>query len=209
MSKPSLEQGLQGLLSLAVNVDWSKVDADLFQRTVVQDPVGAGAQLTAFLRNGGRVIVGEPKVVALQPSTLFNPAKFIGDGWTIEEEDERSLALTQIDLTAIRLELMLKPGETSVKGENKLTRLKDTGHIRLDDRWFQFLWENQHMIPASWKELTNGNTTFIYFDGTVLRDPSGDRCALCLFWQSGQWYWGCDWLDNRWSADSPSAVLVS
>ena len=55
MSKPELEQGLQGLLSLAVNVDWTKIDKNLFQRTVVEDPIRAGAELTRFLKNGARV----------------------------------------------------------------------------------------------------------------------------------------------------------
>jgi len=65
----------------------------------------------AFLRNGGRVIVGESKIAPIDRSKPFNPANFIGEGWTIEEEDERSLALTEVDLTSTRLEHMLKQGE--------------------------------------------------------------------------------------------------
>jgi hypothetical protein len=207
MSKPSLEQGLQGLLSLAVNVNWSRVNADLFQRTVVQDPVGAGAQFTAFLENGARAIVGEPKVIALQPSTFFNPVEFIGKDWTIEEEDEGSRERTQIDLTAIRLESMLKQGEMRVKGQDKLRRLKDAGYIRLDARWFQFLWENQPLIPARWKLQTDGKTMFIYFDGTILRSPDG-RFTLYLSWIGGRWNWGLRWLNNDWDAVNLSAVLA-
>jgi|ERR1035437_87936 hypothetical protein len=161
------------------------------------------------LKNGGRVIISEPKVIKIDRSMSFNPAKFVGEGWKIDEEDERSLALTEIDLTAIRFESVLKDGEKRVQGEEKLTRLKATGHIRLDAKVFQTIRENRHLIPARWKEPTNGNTTYIYFDGTVLRSPDGRRCVLCLCCYDGQWRWSYDWLVLEWSVFNPSAVLAS
>ncbi len=193
---------------LANNADWDGVDGDVLQR-VIDDPREAGKHFTAFLKNGGRVIVGEPKVIPIDRSKKFNPAKFIGEGWKIDEEDERSLALTEIDLTTIRFESMLKNGEKRVQGEEKLTRLKDSGYVRLDAKVFQILWENQHLIPTSWKEKTNGNTTYIFFDGTVLRDPHGGRYVLYLYWGDGQWSWDCGWLGNDWDVCDPSAVLAS
>jgi hypothetical protein len=74
---------------------------------------------------------------------------------------------------------------------------------------FQTLWQNQHLIPHQWKEQTNGNTTFIFFDGTVLRHPGGDRCVLCLFWNGGEWGWDAYWLWSERDASRPSAVLAS
>lgn len=209
MGKPiGLKQGLQGLLSLAVNVDWEAVDSDIFQTSVIEDPIEAGKQLTAFLKDRAKMLIGEIKSIVIDRSKRFNPAEFIGAGWTIEEEDERSLALTELDITSVRLEHMLKSGEEWVKGEDKLTRLKDAGYVRLDAGIFLTLWQNQHLIPTSWKELTNGNTTFIYFDGTILRDSDGRRCVLCLCWRGGQWDWVVRWLDYRWRARRPSAVLA-
>jgi hypothetical protein len=149
-------------------------------------------------------------ILKIDRSKSFNPTKFIGEDMIIEDEDERSLALTEIDLTAVRFETMLKKGEVSIDGEEKFRRLlRVSGHIRLDARIFQTLWENQHMIPASWKEKTNGSLTFIYFDGTVFRSVlEDDRCALFLFWDDGQWDWRYNWLDGERNANNPSAVLA-
>lgn len=171
-------------------------------------------QIKAVLEGRAKIKMVEvkaptPKKIVINRPKPFNSAEFLGAGWTIAEEDERSLALTELDITSVRLEHMLKSGEKWVKGEDKLTRLKAAGHVRLDAAIFLTLWQNQHLIPASWKELTNGNTTFIYFDGTILRCSSGVRCVLCLCWRDGQWYWDVDWLVNEWSADDPSAILAS
>jgi outer membrane protein assembly factor BamB len=104
----------------------------------------------------------------------------------------------------------LEKGEKSIKGEDKLKRLKEkTNRIRLDAGIFKTLWENQILIPEKWKEQTNGNTTFIFFDGTVLRNSIGNRFVLCLCWDDGEWLWYYDWLENDWYANVPSAVLAS
>jgi len=159
--------------------------------------------LQAFLRNPNSVS-GANTLLTVNRSRTFNPAKFIGKGWTIEEEDERSLALTQVDLSAILLETTLKPSDNGrVQGEEKLRRLKASGHIRLDAMVLQTLWENKHLIPESWK-----TKNAVYFDGTVLRRPFGSRCVLCLSWYGDEWNWYYDWLDHDWNAENPSAVLV-
>ncbi len=148
-------------------------------------------------------------VITIDSSKKFNPAEVLGRGWSIAEEDEKSLAVTEIDLNTVRLEHMLQPGEEWIKGEEKLTRLKDAGFVRFDARIFETLWENKHLIPERWKEDTNRQTTFIFFDGTVLRDPDGDRCVLCLYWRGSRWSWNCLWLGDGWGVRGPSAVLVS
>jgi hypothetical protein len=99
-------------------------------------------------------------VLSIDRTTPFNPAAFIGNAWTIwrgpadgtgldgdEEQDERSLALTTIDLTTVRIETMLTEGERLITGEERLTRLKEKNHIRLDAKVFQTLWQNQHLHP--------------------------------------------------------------
>ena len=175
-------------------------DSTLIVRTAV-------SQSTHFLERTMSAKTEVSSVIPINRSKKFNPTKFTGERLMIEEQDERSLALTEVDLTSIRFELMLDQGETWVRGEKKLTRLEAAGHIRLDAWIFQTLWENQHLIPSSWKERTNGNRTFIYFDGTVLRGPDDRRFVLCLFWGDGQWNWQCPWLGCEWSVSDPSAVL--
>ncbi|OGM97901.1 MAG: hypothetical protein A2735_02990 [Candidatus Yanofskybacteria bacterium RIFCSPHIGHO2_01_FULL_41_21] len=224
MGKITLDQSHAIMAALATNTDWSTIDFDGagLQDRVMRDMAGAGQQFTTFLRNGARVIVGEPRIIPIDRSKPFNPAEFIGAGWTIwrgpadgdglsgdEEQDLRSLALAQIDLSAIVLKSTLKPGETAVGGEEKLKRLKVSGEIRLDAGAFKALWDNRELLPARFKEKTNGNTTYIYCDGTVLRSPRGFRCVLCFYFFDGAWSWRCRWLGDDWGVGRPSAVLAS
>lgn len=210
MSKSvSIDQSHSVIQALANNVDWSVLDGDMLQEQIIKNPKEAGKQFTAFLKNGGKVIVDSPRVISIDRSMPFDPTTFIGNGWSIEEQDERAIALTEIDLTSVIFDSTLEKGEKSIKGEDKLNRLKEkTNRIRLDVGIFKTLWENQILIPEKWKEQTNGNTTFIFFDGTVLRSSSGGRCVLCLYWSDGKWYWRYYWLELDWDASDPSAVLA-
>ena len=211
MSKSvSIDQSHSVIQALANNVDWSVLDGDMLQEQIIKNPKEAGKQFTAFLKNGGKVIVDSPRVISIDRSIPFDPKTFIGNGWSIEEQDERAITLTEIDLTSVMFDSTLEKGEKSIKGEDKLNRLKEkTNRIRLDAGIFKTLWENQILIPEKWKEQTNGNTTFIFFDGTVLRDSDGNRYVLCLCWGDGRWDWYYYWLGLDWSADGPSAVLAS
>lgn len=211
MSKSvSIDQSHSVIQALANNVDWSILDGDMLQEQIIKNPKEAGKQFTAFLKNGGKVIVDSPRVINIDRSIPFDPKTFIGNGWSIEEQDERAVALPEIDLTEIIFDSTLEKGEKSIKGEDKLKRLKEkTNRIRLDAGIFKTLWENQIFIPEKWKEQTNGNTTFIFFDGTVLRNSNGNCCVLYLYWFDGGWHWNYDWLENDWNANDPSAVLAS
>lgn len=204
----AIGQSLNLFSVLANNADWDNLDSETIQR-IINDPRQAGQQFTVFLRNGGRVIVGEPKVIPITRGR-FNPLRFIEPGWRIitEETDTRSVALSELDLTKVELQTMLSDGESYIKGEEKLKRLKESGKIRLDADIFFALWENQHLIPESWKEQVNGNTRFIYFDGTVLRALKGPACIICLYWDE-KWKWSLDWLESsHFMANTLSAVLT-
>ena len=127
-------------------------------------------------------------------------------GLETEEEDERSVMLEEIDPSVITLESMLL-GETVIRGEEHLKRLKQIGHIRLDARIFQTLWENQDLIPEYWKGTTKDNK-HIFFDGTVLKNQHG-RYVICMYWDSDEkWRWTYCRLDlGGWIAEDLSAVL--
>ena len=212
MGPITIDQSHQVLATLAVNTDWATVDFETsgLQDLIVRNPKEAGRQFTAFLKNGGKVLVGEPKVITVNRGR-FNPAEFIGKGWSIleDETDTRSTALNELDLTKVQQVTMLKSGENVVNGEEKLKRLKKDGRIRLDAEVFLTLWQNQLLIPESWKEKINGNTRYIFFDGTVLRDSDGHRYVLYLCWNDGRWDWNVSWLGDDWNANNPSAVLAS
>ena len=146
----------------------------------------------------------DPKqILKVDRSKPFDPS-FVGKGWIIDEQDERALALEEINLTQASFETTLNPNESYVQGEEKLRRLKKMNQVRLDAKVFPTLWENKHLIPKSWK--TKG---YIYFDGTVLRSPYGHRSVLYLCWRDGGWRWGCHWLEGSWRSHEPSAVIAS
>ncbi len=159
-------------------------------------------------------------VIPINRLTPFNPAEFLGKDWSIwrgsangdglsgeEEQDERSLAITELNLSQVQLVTCLNEGEERIAGEERLERLKENNFIRLDANVFLTLWQNQHLIPEVWKKT---NTTFIFFEGTILRSPRGGRCVLCLYWGVGEWFWGYDWLEGDWYGGYyPSAVFAS
>lgn len=150
-------------------------------------------------------------MLIIDRTTAFDPTTFIGAGWSIVEQDGRSLELAEIDLTKVQFVTILKKkkGDAPVSGEDKLKHLIASGVIRLDAKVFQTFWENQHRIPEHWKQPTNNIPTFIFFEGTILRNPNGNRCVLYLFWFHYKWIWYEYHLDNPWCGDSPSAVLAS
>lgn len=206
---------------LAANVDWGIIQSDVGQ-AIIDDPVGSGREFTRFLlaRAKFRQI---SSILRIDRSTPFDPAKFLGEGWSIwrgpvdgnglsgdEDQDHRSLILTELDLSKIQLVTCLRGKETSIKGDENLRRLKcKSGHIRMDAKVFQTLWENKDRIPEIWKEKTNGYTTFVFFDGTILRSPDGGRCVLWIYWNDAEWSWYYCWLEHDWYFYNPSAVLAS
>ena len=170
-------------------------------------------EILGFLHGKAKLVPVEWKaanaIIKIDRSKPFDPASFISKGWKIVEQDERSLAISELDLNVVRLERMLKSKESYIDGEENLRRLKSTGHIRLDAKIFEILWNNQQLIPEKWKEKTDGKTTFIFFDGTILLGPGGSRWALYLYWVDGHWNWYYDWLGYYRDVDISSAVLAS
>jgi hypothetical protein len=152
------------------------------------------------------------RLITINRETAFNPVELLGPGWKIDEQDERSLVIAQVDLSKIHLIGTVEGNET---GEERLTRLKKAGCVRLDAKVFQAFWANQELIPWAdkelipWKQTTHGNRTSIVFDGTILLGPTGDRWALYMCWYADRWNWNYWWLGRGWDASRLSAVLTS
>lgn len=114
----------------------------------------------------------------------------------ILELDERSLRLTEIDLTKVKLLNVLKKGEREISGEERLRRIKETGHIRLDTWILQAILKNPECIPANWDQRR-----CITFDGTIFWFPghykgTGSESEMVLWLHMG---------DNGWT-DHESAL---
>ena len=150
-------------------------------------------------------------ILQINRTVPFNPAALLGENWSSVEvdQDERSIVLTEVDLTKVRLETMLKDGESSVSGEEKLKRLISASFIRLDAKVFQTFWENKHFIPEEWKQPIRGKMMGVYFYGTILRDGE-DGFVLYLYWNydRDKWDWQVESLDDLQDDAGLSAVLA-
>ncbi|MBI5421137.1 MAG: hypothetical protein HZA35_02380 [Parcubacteria group bacterium] len=160
-------------------------------------------------------------ILTIDRSQPFNSEPFFDNWWSFwkgpidgnglegdEEQDQRSLTITELDLNKIRLVTMFN-GKTRMSGEESLVLLKASGVIRLDAKVFKTLLENQSHIPKEWWKKTNGLTTSIFFDGTVFRGSRGTCWTLCLCLSGGECGWGYGGIGYSRSVDDLSAVYVN
>lgn len=213
---------MEFLSKLMTKIAWG--DLVNFFPELIRDIDRVAEEFTKFLKNGGRVIIGELKRLALGPS--IDPAEFIGKGWTVwkgpkggsglegdEDRDVRENDLVEVDFAQVDFATCLNGSEGSIKGEEKLERMKASGKIRLGGRTFLALWQNYQAMKENsvleWLYRTF-QITYIDFFGLVLRSSSGDRYVLYLYrYGDGQWSWHCRWLGNGWSASDRSASLAN
>lgn len=226
MKTVSRGQALEVAARVGTQVSWDEIDGDRLQKNVINlSPEEFGKRFTAFLKNGGRFIIGDPKSVLTQS---FNPAEFLGKGWATwkgpidgdgltgeEDIDPRSLALSEIELARFVFETCLRADEKSIKGEEKLRRLKEEkpDFIRFGGNVFLALWldyqANKENSILEWF-YRNFKISYLDFFGQILRYPGGDRDVLCLYrYDDGEWHWRYYWLGIAWNADGPSAGCAS
>ena len=164
---------------------------------------------------------GESKII--RPIS-FNPAEFIGKGYSIwrgpvdgnglegdEEQDVRSLSLTEVDFTKVFFNNAINKNWDLITGEEKLKRLKSSGCILIDFRFGAALYNESYQPTLNWLRIDRGITRF-YFSGTTFRDRNGCRCMVFFDFFSlvHRWLLVDIKLDNSsWLFYGPSAVLAS
>jgi hypothetical protein len=209
----SIETLKEDKLEETLNVLLEHLDLDVINLEeldlVIQNGYEVGEHFTNFIRTVGKSVVARrtSRTIKINRRKLFDPVQFMHHrGLEIEEQDERSVMLEEIDSSTVTLESMLQ-GETAIRGEEHLKRLKQKGHIRLDAEVFQTLWENQHLIPDYWKGTIN-SPKHIFFDGTVLKNQYG-KYVISMYWDVDEkWSWTYCRLDiGGWQAEDLSAVI--
>ena len=223
-NKISAGQSRSIVASLLTDTPWESIDADV-QIFIELPAEQRGKMFAAFIANKFHLNVGDPKTLLTK---LFDPASFIGKGWTTwkgpvngdglageEDIDSRSLALTEIELANFIFETCLRKRENSILGEEKLRRLKEEKpeFIRFAGNIFLGLWldyqANKENSILEWFHR-NFKINFMDFPGQVLRNPSGGRRILYLKRSDdGLWDWHYRWLGSQWDADIPSAGCAS
>ncbi len=147
------------------------------------------------------------KKLIISRSSFFNPEGFIGEGWSICEEDKTSLSFTEINSDKIQLVAPLCQGdEDYLDGKGVITRLNEENYIPLDAIIFLTLL-HQINLPEGWSEVMDGGS-IIYFDGTVFRHSDGFY-VLCMYSKNNLRCWGVENLDSCRSNNCLSAVLKS
>lgn len=195
-----------------------------------------GNQIEAVLnmiggeKNIDRLLRGEMKcnlevvkmILTINRAKLFDPSTFIASGWTIwrgpadgnglkgdEQQDHRSLELTQVDFTKGRFETCLADGEQVITGEQRLNRLREKVFIRADAAIGVALFKEPGQVILNWLYQTHGVAWF-ELPGTELRNSNGYRYVLCLYREDdGQWYWYYYWLVSDRAAERLALVFAT
>ncbi len=191
--------------ALATNTDWGKINRSSLLK-IEDNPVEAGKRFAEFLNSFEEERNVPSRVIQIDRTIAFNPANLLGPQWSIEEQDIDSVSLTEIDLSQVILDNALHDGEDMVRGSTKIHRLRKKKQVLLDIGIFLTLWSDQGLIPEEWKEKTDGDTTFICFDGTILKSPRDVKCIVYLYWK-GEWCWRQQSLEDMFDKCTPSAVL--
>jgi len=146
-------------------------------------------------------------LILARSALRFNPAEFIGKGWRIDPTDEQlPAAPSDIDSKDVIFKNMHRPGETVLNGEERLRRHREAGNLCFTVDHFLRFWNMRDQLPEKWKRTDEGETRYIYFDATVLRDPGGNRYTLFLCWLAGAWGWDYHWLGHDFYSQNQSAV---
>lgn len=215
MLKPiTREQSHAIATTLVANIDWNQLDGcgDLLQENVITAAKIAGFHVTDFLKAGARMSLGDLKIA----TAPFSVKEFVGSAWELitDEQDERSAALTKVDLAKGNFFHCLTDAEVRegrvITGEEKLKRLKNCGRIRYGTTVFMGLWldyEVRGKESVLERLHQEKGVTYVDFFGDILLDPSHDRCVPCLYrFVDGTWRWDCYWLDGGWRASHVSLV---
>ncbi len=229
VSEESRNQLVGRILTGTTRKNWDKTKVDLL---LGLDAPTFDSAITSILNAYESPALPEPVKVVVEPPTgplvlsaTFNPSTFVGNGWAIwkgpakgdglkgdEEQDQRSLALKEVDFRGMTKEANFLTGlegkETVVTGEVKRARLIAKA-IQADARIGQALFEEEGQKTLRWLFETLGITWFELL-GTTLRGSGGGRCALYLYRQGGgSWGWHCYWLGNFRDARNPALSLAS
>lgn len=210
MGKAVISDGqARGLIgSFVLDTPWAQGIGVDIQPFLELPPVERGKRFAAFLRNGCRSTVTDSRTVLIDRSKPFDPSAIMGRGWRIKEEDRRSLALTEFDITKILLQSGINDGETGVTGEERRNRLIPKA-IQLDAKVAQTLLEEECQLKLRFIHDLFG-ADWIEFLGTVLISPRGDEYSFDISrkCKDGSWSWGRNWLCIEQSAYSSAAGLA-
>lgn len=137
-------------------------------------------------------------IVRIDRSRPLDLEKFLGadmfaQGCQIVDQDEQSLALTEVDLSKVLFEGMRQEKEFGMLSVRDITdRLVVARRIKLDAQFFRVFLEDPSLIPEWWRQCGPcGMTQHVYCYGTTFANRRGERFIVGWKWEG--------WTDGRWS----------
>lgn len=200
--------------------------------SIIQNITWDGRDLQMIIKAGNQGRLGPALDIALSslvpacpPPLIIDrsiPVHELGPEWPVwlgpadgngcegePDVDPRAGLVTTFDASKVRLLTGLVGDETSVTGEEKLTRLRARPDIRIDAQTLWALYTEKGQVTLRWLHEVHG-VTWMEALGTVLRNPRGARYSLFLYREGGGgWVWRCLWLVSGRYASFPALGLAS
>lgn len=159
-----------------------------------------------FLAEVRKVLRGQAVISVPEHLIDCDVDPFLPDGWKVEEHQKGGALKWDPAKVAFHLSSKQK-GDKYIQGHKLREELK--GKPVYNANLLDYLIKHPHLIPEDWKKDEHGNTRYIFFWGTIYRYRDGYLCVRSLYWGSGRWDWGHNWLDSAWDSNGPAAVPAS
>jgi hypothetical protein len=125
------------------------------------------------------------------------------DGWRILSSREQLPSRVRGEFVLDRkIGLYIPEEQKKVVAGNRVRELLQDQPV-LPANVLDYLLANPHLIPEEWKG------EFIFFWGTIYRDPSGRLVVRCLYWNGDRWDWDCYRFDSAFPTLGSAALAAS
>jgi hypothetical protein len=188
-------------------------DVTLGTVEAVFNKLGGMEGVESFLRGNVAITVIKHTIdLAKTPRLPFENAEVVKhEGIGVVEIGHRSDDSLYIDGKKVVLHLSERQmGDKRIVGHELRKELENGELVLLNSNVLDYLYDHPELFPEHWKKDEKGETRFIYFWGSIFRDPSfGYLCVRFLFWDVGGLNRCCSWLGDDWIRQSPSASVAS
>lgn len=204
------DQALKISAQIATQVNWNELCGKHLQNQVLAlTPDEFERRFTLFLQRGGLIPFESGFEITPLP---FHPDKILGEKWKIIKEDERSLALTRVDLAKAIFFSYLKKGEKTIEVKEKLLRLEKSGETPLDARFCMALHSDsqKNRDKCLLRRLYDQGVIkgFVDFPGTILSDNGGDDFYILCIYGACADNWTLDLSKLKGTSDGNSLSIV-
>ena len=146
------------------------------------------------------LFLGTHEIKRLKHLIDCDASPFCPDEWKVEKHCNGGQL--EWDVSKIQLCLSEKQKDGGWVGGNKLREWLE-GKAVLNANVLDYLLRNTQLIPEEWKNK------YVFFWGTIYRDPGGVLVVRCLAWLGGGWDWASSWLGSGFRDSHPAVLLAS